>query len=99
MLKLDLSNKFKKDYKLLKKQNRDFSEFERVIEYLIEEQPLPQKYKEHSLKGKYIGYKECHIFPDWLLIYRIIEDRLILRLERTGSHSDTCLHNIDRELA
>lgn len=59
-----------------------------VLQYLVEEKPLPSKYKEHDLRGNYKGYKECHILPDWLLVYKIDKNILILILSRTGAHSD-----------
>lgn len=59
-----------------------------VLDLLCNEQQLPPKYKDHNLAGNYDGYRECHITPDWLLIYRIEKEILILTLTRTGSHSD-----------
>ena len=61
---------------------------ENVLEILCNEQPLPPKYKDHSLSGDYQGHRECHIMPDWLLIYKINHNTLILTLTRTGTHSD-----------
>ena len=61
---------------------------EEVILLLREQQPLPAKYQDHPLTGNWIGYRDCHIQPDWLLIYRIDDDALILTATRTGSHSD-----------
>ena len=61
---------------------------EKVIELLANEQPLPQKYKDHPLSGDYSDCREWHITPDWLLIYRINNNELILSLTRTGTHSD-----------
>ena len=58
------------------------------METLVSGQELEQKYKDHSLKGNYIGFRECHIQSDWLLIYAIDDDKLILTASRTGSHSD-----------
>ena len=62
--------------------------FVEVVNMLVEEKPLPAKYREHSLSGDYKGFKECHIEPDWLLIYRIEAEILTLVLSRTGTHSD-----------
>lgn len=59
-----------------------------VVDKLQKGEPLPEKNRDHALSGNWAGYRECHITPDWLLIYEIIEDRLILALTRTGSHSD-----------
>lgn len=59
-----------------------------VVDILIKEEQLPEKYKDHKLKGTYTGYRECHLAPDWLLIYKLDKDKLILTLTRTGGHSD-----------
>ena len=58
------------------------------MDMLANEQPLPEKYKDHALTGDWKGFRECHIQPDWLLIYEINNNELILYLTRTGSHSD-----------
>ena len=59
-----------------------------VLNILVEQKPLPEKYKDHGLSGNYAGYRECHIESDWLLIYKIFADKLVLALTRTGTHSD-----------
>ncbi len=78
---------FKKDYKLAEKQGLDLNKLKEIITLLADGYPLPPKNKDHQLKGNYKGYRECHIEPDWLLIYKIQNDMLILTLVRTGSHS------------
>lgn len=88
MLKIKYHSKFKKDIKTIKKRNYDLSKLQKVIEILAEEKILPAKYKDHSLTGIYQDFRECHILPDWLLIYRIDKDILTLVLSRTGTHSD-----------
>lgn len=88
MLKIKYHSKFKKDVKTIKKRNYDLSKLQKVIEILAEEKTLPAKYKDHSLTGIYQDFRECHILPDWLLIYRIDKDILTLVLSRTGTHSD-----------
>ena len=88
MLEIVLSGRFKKDYKLLQKRGYDLSLLENVVNLLASGEPLPAKYKDHQLIGDYAGCRECHITPDWLLIYEIIENELVLYLTRTGSHSD-----------
>jgi mRNA interferase YafQ len=88
MLKVRYTAKFKKDFKLIQKKNNDLKPFEEVIELLCQEQPLPNKYRDHALINNYAGHRECHITPDWLLIYKIEKDILTLSLTRTGSHSD-----------
>ena len=79
---------FKKDYKRIVKRGYDIRLLEEVISILANQEPLPEKFRDHSLLGKYTGCRECHITPDWLLIYEIDGDELILYLTRTGSHSD-----------
>ena len=88
MLTINYSTRFKKDYKLVKKRGYDTSLLEEVLEMLCAEQPLPQKNRDHMLTGNYDGNRECHITPDWLLIYKIQNDELLLSLTRTGTHSD-----------
>lgn len=89
MLKLRLTTSFKKDYKLIVKRGYDISLFEEVLSILISGQKLPEKYRDHILMGhKYKGLHECHIQNDWLLIYRIFDQELILELCYTGTHSD-----------
>jgi mRNA interferase YafQ len=88
MLKVRFSSKFKKDFKLIKKRGYDTDLLEDVITLLRQETPLPEKYDDHALRGDYIGHRECHITPDWLLIYKIENDILTLSLTRTGTHSD-----------
>ena len=88
MLKVRYSAKFKKDYKQVVKRGYDVKLMEEVIRLLIEEKPLPTKYNDHALTGNYAGHRDCHITPDWILIYKIEEDIITLSLTRTGSHSD-----------
>lgn len=90
-LKIILTTKFKKDYKLCKSRGLDMSLINGVIKMLAEMQPLSAEYKDHILVGNWKGFRECHIKPDWLLVYKIESDRLILTLSRTGSHSDIFL--------
>jgi len=86
MLKLNSSNKFKKDYKLCLKRGYNMTLLQNAIDTLRIPAPLPLKNKEHNLIGEYKGCKECHILPNWLLIYQINNDELYL--VRTGTHSD-----------
>jgi len=85
-LTIHYTTQFKKDYKRIKKQNKDLSKLRSVIDKLAAGQILEQKYKDLLLSGNWIGHRDCHIEPDWLLIYRISSDDLYL--ERTGSHSE-----------
>ncbi len=82
------TSKFKKDFKLLKKRNLELDKLYKVIDTLSAGLPLPEEYHDHPLIGNYKGARECHIRPDWLLIYGIYENILVLELIRTGSHSD-----------
>lgn len=79
---------FKKDLRLAKKRGYDLSLLNNVVDMLAMGQTLAEKYKDHSLIGNYKGCRECHITPDWLLIYEISDNELILYLTRTGTHSD-----------
>ena len=89
MLRLDLSSKFKRDLKKIKKQRTDIAKLDAVIALLQNEKALPNRHQDHELVGNWRGYKECHISPDWLLIYKVVDGSVrLLRLSRTGSHSD-----------
>lgn len=88
MLEIILSNRFKKDLKLAVKRGYDLELLSNVVDLLAAQENLPSKYKDHELVGNYIGFRECHIQPDWLLVYRVQSDALILFLSRTGTHSD-----------
>lgn len=88
MLTIKYQSAFKKDYKRIVKRGYDIRLLEEVISILANQEPLPEKFRDHSLLGKYTGCRKCHITPDWLLIYEIDGDELILYLTRTGSHSD-----------
>lgn len=82
------TTQFKRDLKLAKKQQRNLDRLFNVVEKLASGESLNEKYCDHSLTGKYKGVRECHIEPDWLLIYEIKEDVLVLMLYRTGTHSE-----------
>ncbi len=86
MLDIYFSAKFKRDYKQAKKQGRDLNLLLVVIDTLAQEKNLPEKHRDHSLTGNYQDHRECHIQPDWLLIYKV--DNKALTLTRTGSHSE-----------
>lgn len=88
MLDIVLSNQFKKDLRTAAKRGYDMSLLERVVETLASEKELDQKYHDHKLTGEYSQFRECHLKPDWLLIYSKNEKELLLLLARTGSHSD-----------
>ncbi len=82
------SNQFRKDLKLAAKRGYDLNKIKNVIEKLANGEILEAKYRDHLLTGNYGGYRECHIEPDWLLVYQIDGGQLILFLARTGTHSD-----------
>lgn len=82
------TSKFKKDYKNAIKRNLNINLLDDVIRILASGQELPNKYNDHALRGNWNGFRECHILPDWLLIYTIEDNNLVLVLARTGSHSD-----------
>lgn len=85
---LQFTSQFKKDLKLAKKQNKDLGKLFEVIDIQANGETLDAKYKDHSLTGNYRGTRECHVEPDWLLIYEIRGDVLVLMLYRLGSHSE-----------
>ena len=82
------TGKFKKDYKLAMKRNLDIDLLDNAIRILASGDSLPESYNDHPLSGNWKGYRECHIQPDWLLIYCIENNDLVLVLTRTGTHSD-----------
>ena len=86
MLTVVYRNKFKKNLELLIRRGKDPLKIKSVIIALVNEQPLDPKLKDHPLTGNYKGFRDCHIEPDWVMIYRIKEGKLYL--ERTGTHSD-----------
>lgn len=82
------TSQFRKDYRLAMKRGLPVSLLDEVIALLATEETLPEKYRDHALSGNWLGHRECHILPNWLLIYRIEKNILVLTLSRTGSHSD-----------
>lgn len=85
---IKFTGRFKKDFKQAKKQKKDIDKLLDVIERIAKGEKLEAKWKDHALSGNYSGARECHIEPDWLLIYETFEETLILSLLRTGSHSE-----------
>ena len=88
MLTIKRTAQFKKDFKRLIKQGVDVQPLLEIVAQLSKEEPLDEKFRDHPLKGEWLGFRECHIKPDWLLIYFVDKGELILTLSRTGSHSD-----------
>ncbi len=82
------TTQFKKDLKLARKQGKDENKLWETVESLANDETLSETLKDHSLSGNYSGYRECHIFPDWLLVYKKETNKLILMLYRVGSHSE-----------
>lgn len=88
MLNVMSSGRFKKDLKRAEKRGCDMKLLMRVVDRLAAGETLEEKYHDHVLVGDYAGMHECHILPDWLLVYQVYEDDLLLLLFRTGTHSD-----------
>ena len=88
MMELKTTGKFRKDYKRCQKRDMDMRLLENVIDTLLAGESLEEKYHDHALVGQYTGHRECHILPDWLLIYYTDNKSLILTAVRTGTHSD-----------
>lgn len=88
MLTVKITSAYKKSYKLMKKRGLDLSLLDEVVDTLCQGKELDYKYRDHELKGSYKDFRECHIQPDWLLIYMIESEILTLTLIDTGSHSD-----------
>lgn len=86
--RLRTSNHFKKDLRKVLKQGYDSKLMDEVVVLLVAGKSLPAKYRDHALSGRWAGARECHILPDWLLIYQVEKEVLVLTLTRTGSHSD-----------
>ena len=82
------TTQFKKDYKLALKRHLDIELLDNIIRSLARGETLPEKNRDHALTGDWVGHRECHILPDWLLIYRVDNGELICFLSRTGTHSD-----------
>jgi mRNA interferase YafQ len=88
MLKIKFSNKMKRDIKRVVKRGKDLAKLEFVLDTIANQTPLPPQYNDHQLTGNLNDFRECHIEPDWLLMYQIFETELILFATRTGTHSD-----------
>ncbi len=86
MLKLTVSGQYKRDHKTILKRGWNVGSLKTVLDVLLNEEKLDRKYHDHELSGNYVGYRECHIESDWLLIYKVADGQL--KLQRTGSHSD-----------
>jgi mRNA interferase YafQ len=85
---LNFGTQFKRDFKLIKKRGYDIAKIEAVFELLANDETFPMQYKKHKLRGKYLDCEECHIQPDWLLIWKTKRETNEIDLVRTGTHSD-----------
>lgn len=88
MYKIVYTNRMKKDAKLMKKRGKDMGKLVTVLSLIAAGNPLPMQYQDHALSGNLKDFRECHIEPDWLLMYQIYQDTLILSATATGSHAD-----------
>ena len=88
MFNIVSSNRFKRDLKLAIRRGYNIALLEEVVNKLAKGEILEQKYRDHALSGDFKGLRECHITPDWLLVYQIVDNELVLYLSRTGTHSD-----------
>ncbi|MCL1820487.1 MAG: type II toxin-antitoxin system YafQ family toxin [Oscillospiraceae bacterium] len=88
MLEIVYTNKMKRDVRLMEKRGKDISKLTAALSLLASGEPMPPKYRDHQLSGSLKDFRECHIESNWLLMYQIFEDRLILSAAGTGTHSD-----------
>jgi len=88
MMRINKTSRFKKQYRLMLKRGYDSAQFETVVDTLAQGKSLDSKHRDHGLTGEWLGFRECHIEPDWLLIYLVEKDVLTLTLTQTGTHSD-----------
>lgn len=88
MYQIKFTSAYKKSYKLMKKRGLDTNALDTVVDTLRQGKKLDEKYRDHALSGNFAGFRECHVKPDWLLVYLIEDDILTLTLVDTGSHSD-----------
>lgn len=82
------TSRFKKELKIASKRGCNIENLRTILKMLVNDEPLPERCHDHNLSGRYEGYSECHIEPDWLLVYRKDNEKLYLILYRTGTHSD-----------
>ena len=88
MLEIEFTNKMKRDARLMKKRGKDMSKLTKTLELLANREVMPERYKDHQLSGNLKDFRECHIEPDWLLMYQIQKNKLLLSASGTGTHSD-----------
>lgn len=88
MLQVEYTSRFKRDLKLAKRRNKDLSLLQEVMQLIAHEKKLAQRLKDHALAGNWVGHRELHLQPDWLLIYKLLSKERVVIFVRTGSHSD-----------
>ncbi len=88
VLKIQTTNQFERDYKRISRQGKDINKLTTTMDMLSQQKFLDNRYRDHKLKGDYTGHRECHIEPDWLLVYRINQNEETIIFVRTGSHAD-----------
>jgi mRNA interferase YafQ len=82
------TGQFKKDVKLADRRGKDLTKLKAFLDLLIDGEPMPEKYQDHPLRGGFAGSRDCHLEPDWILIYTLTDNNTHIRFERTGTHSD-----------
>jgi len=88
MLQIEFTSKMKRDVKRMRKRGKNMTKLETTLKLLSTQKTMPQEYRDHQLKGNLSDFRECHIESDWLLIYQIVHDKLILYATQTGTHGD-----------
>ncbi len=88
MLKVKTTNKFEKDFELMIRQGKDIEKLKIIMRMLVREESLDRRHRDHTLTGSYISHRECHVEPDWLLVYKVDIKEQTITFVRTGSHSD-----------
>ena len=88
MLSPQETTRFRRDLRRMRRRGKDVQKLQAVVRLLVHEQPLAPRYRDHPLVGDWLGYRDCHIEPDWLLIYKIDREKATLTLARTGTHSE-----------
>lgn len=88
MLRIAYTRRMKRDVRLMKKRGKDLDKLEDAVDRIARREALPERFRDHALTGNLSDFRECHIEPDWLLLYQVFDDVLILSLTATGSHAD-----------
>ena len=88
MLTSQETTRFRRDLRRMRRRGKDVQKLQTIVRLLVQEQPLAPRHRDHPLVGDWLGYRDCHIEPDWLLIYKIDREKATLTLARTGTHSD-----------